>query len=70
MSGKPAPEREGQGSLERQGFQSLKIQYWRTPYRLKRKNRKSQNRNQHLNGKIPFRLESFCGQLRACFRGA
>lgn len=31
---------------------------------------KRQNRNQHLNGKIPFRLKSFCGQLKAGFRGA
>ena len=28
-----------------------------------------QSRNQHLNGKIPFRLKSSCGQLKAGFRG-
>ncbi|EDS72183.1 hypothetical protein ANASTE_01893 [Anaerofustis stercorihominis DSM 17244] len=29
-----------------------------------------QNRKRHLNGKIPFRLKSSCGQLKASFRGA
>ena len=28
-----------------------------------------QSRNQHLSGKIPFRLKSSCGQLKAGFRG-
>lgn len=28
-----------------------------------------QDRNQHLNGKIPFRSKSSCGQLKAGFRG-
>lgn len=30
---------------------------------------KRRNRNQHLNGQIPFRSKSFCGQLKAYFRG-
>lgn len=28
-----------------------------------------QSRNQHLSGKIPFRLKSSCGQLKTGFRG-
>lgn len=52
------------------GSKGREIQHWKIPYR--RKTNKPINRQSsslRLNGKIPFRQNFSCGQLKVSFRG-